>query len=127
MKSIAIVLAFGALAFAWSCSSSSAASPPRAPRHGETLISVKGLDAGRVRLKRGSQKLVLDLGRDISGCKPTADEEEVFEYLKVKDLPWDGDVLRVAYQVRDEKVQRFIYDRRNPDAGFQRALEGGRR
>lgn|GEM_PF-1116361 len=30
--------------------------------------SIKGLHDGHVRLERGSQKLVLDLGRDISGC-----------------------------------------------------------
>jgi hypothetical protein len=197
----------------------------RGARHVETTpgmktpVAVEDLDSrGRIRLHRGSQRLVVDLGRDISGCKGTlydrtvneeyeemsgasyglvdeterapytyvvllawappncnieghcgaggwdstliwlklsgdlklagkqalalddcrgdrsavemlepgeqSEEEEAFEYLKVKDLPWDGDVLRVAYQIRDEKVQRFIYDRRNPDAGFQRAPEG---
>lgn len=78
----------------------------------------------------GKQALVLDDCRgDRSAVEmladegePTSEDEEgeVWEYLKVKDLPWEGDVLRVAYQVGDEKVQRFIYDRRNPDAGFQK-------
>ena len=200
----------------------------RAARHVEVPpgmkmpVAVEDLDSkGRIRLQRGSQRLVVDLGRDISGCKGTlydltvheeyedmsgasyglvdeterapytyvvllawappncnieghcgsggwdstlvwlklspdlklagkqvlvlddcrgdrsavemlepgeqSEEEEGFEYLKVKDLPWDGDVLRVAYQNRDEKVQRFIYDRRNPDAGFQKAPESSQK
>jgi len=72
------------------------------------------------------QALVLDDCREDRAAvemlehEPASEEEEGFEYLQAKDLPWDGNVLRVAYQVGDEKVQRFIYDRRNPDAGFQK-------
>jgi hypothetical protein len=77
----------------------------------------------------GKQTLILDdCLADRSAVETLADqgepseeeEEERFEYLKAKDLPWEGDVLRVAYQVGDEKAQRFLYDRRNPDAGFQK-------
>lgn len=69
MKGFARAAVFGILTLTGVCASSGAADPPRTPRQGETLISVKGLDAGRVRLTRGTQKLVLNLGPDISGCK----------------------------------------------------------
>ena len=55
-------LALGALALAGLCASASAAGPAN-------RVAVQGFRDGHVRLHRGSQKLVLDLGRDISGCK----------------------------------------------------------
>jgi hypothetical protein len=204
--------ALGTIALAWMCASAGAADPPRSNHHSKTPVSLKELDEGRLRLTRGSQKLVLNLARDISGCPgrvydPSTNEEfeggasfevvdetekgpytyvvllasaapncniqgecgaggsdttllwlklsrdlklagkqafgiddcragrsaritretdpegeipETYFEIKPKDLPWNGDVLKVDYeQDQGATVRRLIYDRRNPDAGFK--------
>jgi hypothetical protein len=60
-KTLVTGLAAGIL-MGWTCVSAAASHPG-------TPISIQGLHHGRVRFERGSQKLVLSLGRDISGCK----------------------------------------------------------
>ncbi|HEX4961239.1 MAG TPA: hypothetical protein VF173_10410 [Thermoanaerobaculia bacterium] len=48
--------------------------------------------------------------------------------LEAKDLTWTGDVLQIRYEESagdSETLWHLIYDRQNPDAGFQRAPERG--
>lgn len=75
MKSVIRAVACVIMTLACSCASTDAAS-----LHGKASIFLKDLDNGRIRLTRGSQKLVLDLARDISGCPgrvydPSTNEE----------------------------------------------------
>lgn len=47
--------------------------------------------------------------------------EEYFSWIQSKDLPWIGDVLTIEYQEEGEdSIHRLIYDRQDPEAGFQR-------
>lgn len=68
-EKIALALVLGVLALDGSRASAGEPRPPDAPRRGENPVAVKGIGEGRIRLTRASQKLVLDLGREISGCK----------------------------------------------------------
>jgi hypothetical protein len=56
----------------------------------------------------------------------TDEDSKYFDYMKVENLPWKGDVLQIEYKEGTQKpvvVRRLVYDRRNPEAGLK-VLEG---
>jgi hypothetical protein len=210
------VLLLGVLIFAAGCSALEARRL-EAPSGVRPPVTIDDLNEGRVRIHRGTQKLTLDLARDISGCKgqqydltvnekydtgasfglvdarekapyiyvvlvawappncnvegrcgaggwdstliwlkltkdlklagkqafaiddciadrspvnlkedTEEDEEAPFSYMKLKDLPWEGDVLRIEYREGEGEIRRLVFDRQNPEAGLQKISAGKR-
>ncbi len=53
------------------------------------------------------------------------EDEEYFSYMKLKNLPWEDDVLRIEYREGEGEIRRLVFDRQNPEAGLQN-LPGGK-
>jgi len=104
-----------------------ASAPPNCNIQGH--CGAGGEDSTLVWLKLDKKLAVADRQAfAISECRaertaevPTAMEPDDpnFGTIQVKDLPWNGDVLRIEYQEREEAPRHLIYDRRSPGAGLQ--------
>ena len=76
----------------------------------------------------GKQAFAIDdcaADRSPVNLKEDTDEDaEYFSYMKLKDLPWEEDVLRIEYREGEGETHKLIFDRQNPEAGLQKASGG---
>jgi hypothetical protein len=63
--------------------------------------------------------------RSTVNLKQDTDEDaEYFSYMKINNLPWEGDVLRIEYREGEGETRRLVFDRQNPEAGLQKISDG---
>jgi hypothetical protein len=63
--------------------------------------------------------------RSAVNLKEDTDEDaDYFSYMKLKNLPWEGDVLRIEYREGEGETRWLVFDRQNPEAGLQTTSDG---